>query len=164
MKLPGSGIPMRDKIPMYFVLLFALTVAVMVIFKIPAVLTSWEDASRLQQEFRIGVAGLIFLVIVGFWVVTHRAQYHQMDRIRLGFLFVAFFFNPIFSFIRLAITSDGFKASPAVLGNEQLYTRLDEIQFYLFLAMAIGALIWYFKRRALATKLENPESIGEHLL
>lgn len=162
MNLPGLGIPMRDKIPMYLVLLFALTIAVMVIFKIPSVLTSWEDAARLQQKFRIGVAGLIFLVIVGYWLITHRAQYHQIDRIRLSFLFMAFFFNPIFSFISLAITSDGFKASPAFLGNEQLYMRLDDIQFYLFMSMMIGALIWYFKQRALTTNLESPESAGEY--
>lgn len=163
MKFPGLGIPMQDKVPIYLALLFALTVLVMILFKIPTVLTSWEDAARFQKEFRIGIAGIIFFAIIAIWVYIHRREYRRIERFRLGILFMLFFFNPVFSFISLAITSNGFKESPAVLGSEQLYKGLDEIQFFIFISVVIGTIIWFARRRSQATKIENPESAGEQL-
>ena len=163
MKLPRLGIPMQDKVPMYLARLFALTTLVMVIFQIPVVLNSWEDAANLQRKFRISIAGMIFFVMVAYWVFTHRSQYLRKDRIQLGFLFMAFFFNPILSFINLAITSDGFKDSPVVLGNEQLYLMLDDIQLYIFAALGIGSVIWFARQKSQANNLDNPDSAGEHV-
>ena|SRR5688572_14148960 len=149
MKLPGLGIPMQDKVPAYLALSFFLVMLAMILLNFPPVLQEWGGDMRLfAHEFRTGIVGIIFFLIIAIWVYFHRDYYRQnkSERMRVIALFFAFFFNALSSFVVLGITSNGFKINPeSVEANLRLYHTLHDIQFYVFITVAVVLILWFVR-------------------
>ncbi len=116
----------------------------------PPVLKGWEgDTHRFVRNFRTGLAGLAFLIVVPMWVYFGRGHYQEVKKnlVRYGGLLFVLFYTSLSQFLILGIASDGFKISPAASPERmEVFNGLSDIQFYVFVIIAI-IFIFYMVRR-----------------